>query len=826
MNMKTNSKFLIVSLFLVLFTVTALFSFIPVTTLTNGTPMKVTQVSQTGHTVLFSETHTALGSATLIPGNASFFAWILEEHGYETEMNFDQQLDSGILAGVDILVLFFPMVALTSGEVTAVNNFVQAGGGLLLVGTDNSPSWHFSSVNLNAISQTYGITFNTGTEDSWTAIATDMITHPVTQDVSSIHSNVDFKLKGTTLTVESPATTIIENNGDPVAAVSEYGSGKVVSVGAVAPFIMYRTVKHWQVENDDLFQFSLNIADWLVGISPRKVIVPEVAVIPVGPGPALTPTEIEDYKTYNGIIHDHTSHSDGADTPADMLWAGASRGLDYMLVTDHSYEAPSPLGLGGVTGAQAMRAIAERYDIDIEIFVGAELSRGHHSLAFPLTENIYTNTQAGMVAGAHGQGAIVSLCHPTISAPYMETYELYESYGYDAIEVTNTGFSHGLWDEGYSKSFYGGSDGHSFEWVGKIENVLFVDHPTGLDGRLSVADVVDAILEKRVVVLDKATNVVYGQQVWIDRYFELMDLAATEIANAAVIVNSVEGEGITLAELYLEDAEIAYDFGSPHRAFYAASNASASEALNITINVVSPDPRFLLPSTNYNLTLNITSTNSDAIQFNMTRYWVRAFSAGPSTDIIVAPASGYTNWTTNITTPIVGYSAIIFNLHDFNTTSNMATLIYGVGALVNVGGARQDIERNENGTLVTMVYSIARGDSRYISSAIGFFNDGSGVQNKSISIRTVTLEATIGPYLRGTVINYSAIVYDIFGGVFVLPEAQYTVTTDPLEPTTPTFTTGTAPPVEIDPVLLVGAAGGVIAVMIVVVFLRKRRGGM
>ncbi len=809
-----------------MFTVTALFSTGPAITLTNNPPVKVIQVSQTGYTVLFNEAHTALGSATIIPGNASFFAWILEEHGYQTEMNFDQQLDSGILAGVDILVLFFPMVALTAGEVTAVNNFVQAGGGLLLVGTDNSPAWHFSSANLNTLSQTYGITFNTGTEDSWLSTTTDMTTHHVTQDVSSIHSNVDYKVKGTTLTVESPAMTVIENDGDPVAAVSEYGSGRVVSVGAVAPFIMYRTVKHWQVEKDDLFQFSLNIADWLVGISPRKVIVPEVAVIPVGSGPTLSPAEIEDYKTYNGIIHDHTSHSDGADTPADMLWAGVTRGLDYMLVTDHSYEAPNPLGLGGVTGAQAMREIAEQNDLDIEIFVGAELSRGHHSLAFPLNENIYTNTQAGMVDGAHAQGAIVSLCHPTISAPYMTTYELFDSYGYDAIEVTNTGFSHGLWDEGYSRSFYGGSDGHTFEWVGKIENVLFVNHPTGPNGRLGVADVVDAILEKRVVVLDKATNVVYGQQVWIDRYFELMGLAEAEIASASALVDSVEGEGTTLAELYLEDAEIALDFGSPHRAFYAATNASAPEALNISFNVVTPESRFLLPSTNYNLTLNITSTNNNAILFNMTRYFVRALSANQSNDIVVVPANGFTNWTTRITTPLVGYSAIVFNLHDFNATSNMATLIHGIGALVNVGDVRQEIERNENGTLVTMVYSIARGDIRYISSAIGFFNDGSGDYNKSITIRTVTLEATIGPFLRGTVINFSAIVYDMFGGVFILPEAQYTVTTDPLEPTTPTFTTGTAPPVEIDPVLLVGAAGGVIAGVIVAVFLRKRRGGM
>lgn len=824
-DLKTHSKILIVSLFLVLFTVPALFSTGPVTTATNETPVKVTQISQTGHKILFDEVHNALGSSTFIPGNASLFAWILEEHGYDTDMNFDQQLDSGILAGVDVLILFFPMVALTAGEVTSVNSFVQAGGGLLLVGTDSNPTWQYSSVNLNAISQTYGITFDTDTEDSWIATATDMVTHHVTQDVSSIHSNVDYKLRGTTLTVESPATTIIENDGSPVAAVSEYGSGRVVCVGALAPFIHYRKAMQWQVENDDLFQFSLNIADWLVDISPRKVSVPERAVITVGPGPALSPTELDDYNAYTGIMHDHTTHSDGSDSPQDMLWAGISRGLDFMLMTDHSYEGANPLGVGGITGALAMKAIAEQKNLDIEIFAGAELSRGIHAMAFPLTENIYTAVETEKISGAHAQGAIISLCHPSISAPYMAAYELFDSYGYDSIEVTCDGFSHGLWDEGFTKNFYGASDGHSFEDIGHILNIAFVDQPTGPDGRLADVDLVDAVMNKRIVIVDKTTNILYGQQIWVDRYIELMDLAETEIDSATAIVESADGEGATLAELYLEDARIAYNMGSPKRAFYAASNASSTEALDISIDAVSPpEPRFLYPSTNHNLTLNVSSTNSDTIQFNMTRYFVRGLSAGLSNEIVVVPSNGHTNWTTDITMPLVGYTAMVFNLHDFNTTSNLAPLIYGVGVLTNTGG-HFEIERDVNGTYVTSMFAIARADIRFLSSVQGFYDDGSGWKNETVPVRTVTIEGTIGPYLRGTVITYYLIVYDIFGGVFVSPEGQYTVTTDPLEPTTST-TTDPGTPIEIDPVLLLGVTGGGIAVIVVVVFLNKRKGGM
>ena len=821
--MKIHTKFLIVSFFLVLFLAPAVFSNNSVTNSATEDPVRNTVVSQTGYKVLFDEAHCDLGSATFTPGNASLFAWILEENGYETDMNFDQQLDTGILSGVDILVLCFPMVALTPSEVTAVQNFVSAGGGLLLVGLDNSPTWHFTSANLNPISQTYGITFST--TESWLAKTNEMVTHHITQDVSSIHSNVDYKLRGTTLTVESPATTVITQDGNPVVAVSESGSGKVVCVGAIAPFLMYRVQLQWQTERDDLFQFTLNIADWLVGISPRKVVVPDQAVIPVGPGPNLSPAELDSYKAYTGILHDHTTDSDGADPPADMLWSGVMRGLDFMVMTDHSYETPSPTGLGGITGALHMRSIAEANGIDIEIFVGAELSRGHHSMAFPLYENIYTDTQTGMVTGAHAQGAIISFCHPTISEGYMTTYELWNTYGYDAIEVINSGFYHGLLDEGYTKPFYGASDGHSFEYVGKVVNIVFVNETTGPDGRLADMDVANAILEKRVVIFDKASNIVYGQQVWVDMYLDLMDQAETEIENAASIIDTDNGNKTSLAELYLEDAQVAYGYHNPQRAIELAQNATAAEAQDIAIEVVSPEDPFVYDETTEKLILNITSDNSDTIQFNFSRYFSRALSSTYNSTIAVVPDNGYLLLETNFTTGLQGYYVMVFNLLDFNTTSNLRPTIFGVGGIINVGthSSAFTTEVGYTGTNVTIAYPVARGDARYLKSAIGFYDDGSGWQNKTARIRTVTLEGTVGPYPKNTVITLYFVVYDIFGGKFVSPQVQYTVTTDPLEPPTTTTNTGTGPPIEIDPVLLAVIGGGVAVVVIIGIIVMKKK---
>ncbi|TFG28177.1 hypothetical protein EU528_11660 [Candidatus Thorarchaeota archaeon] len=794
----------------------------PSVTTSAVTPQQVNIVSQAGYTVLFDEAHTGMGSASFTPGNASYFAWILEEYGYETDMNFDQTLDSGILTGIDALVLVFPMVALTTAEVTAVHNFVEGGGDLLLVGTEDSNVWHFTPVNLNAVSTTYGITFTT---NSWLGIATDMATHHLTQDVSSIHSNLDYKFKGCTLDVTSPATTVIEYDGNPVAAVSQAGTGKVAAVGALAPFIQYRWGMNWQNEYDDFFQFTLNIFDWFAGVAPRKVVVPDTAVITVGPGPALSPAEVESYGTYTGIIHDHTTHSDGQGTPMEMVWSGYTRGLDYMVITDHSYEVASPSGNGGITGSLAALKICEDNGLNIEQFVGAELSHGHHSLAFPLTSNIYVDTQQEMVDGAHAQGAMIALCHPTTSVQYMDTYMKFDTYGYDAIEVDNTGFIHGLFDEGFTRPFYGASDGHSPEFVGTIVNIAFVDTPTGPDGRLSDTDLMDAILDKRIVIRDFMNDVIYGQQVWVDRYLELMAEAETEMNNAenAISLVSKTENQILLSDLYLRDAEIAFNHGSPTLAINASLTAQTTEALGITLETISPIPNLLDPLKNYTLSLNITNYLGYGVEFNTTVFRTLELTIDTINEIVTIPSMSSYLLNKSLQVGDQGYVLTAFNLHSFNTTTYLSPLLHGVGQLIFGENFSAEYDVGYTGTNATGIFPINRGDSRYLVSGTLFYNTGEGWQNTSAVFRTVTIEATIGPFQKGTAINWYLVAYDMFGSEFTIQGWTVWITQDPLEPTTTTTTTTTTE-TPIDPMLLVAIGGAGVAVVVIVVIVMKKRG--
>jgi len=812
--LRYSLRFSIVFLFIVILASQVILANGPRVTTSEATPQEADVISQVGYTILFDEAHTDLGSASMTPGNSSYLGWMLEENGYECKMNFDQLLDASIFSGVDALILVFPMVALTAGEITAVHNFVEAGGDLLLIGTDYSESWHFSSVNLNAVSEIYGITFNM---DSWLATITNLMTHHLTQDVSSIHSNMDYKLKGCTLNVESPATTVVEYQGKPVVAVSEAEAGKVVAVGAVAPFLQYRDSDNWQVELDDLWQFSLNIFDWFAGVTPRKVNVPDTAIITIGPGPALSPAELDNYSAYTGIIHDHTTHSDGQGTPMEMTWAAYTRGMDFMVMTDHSYEAPIATGRGGITGAMACRNITEGNGLNMEIFIGAELSHGQHSLAFPLTSNVYASTQTEMVEGAHAQGAMISLCHPTISAQYMDAYSKWDTLGYDAIEVDNSGYTHGLMDEGYTRPFYGASDYHNPDRVGDVVNIAFVENPSGPNGRLADTDLVNAILNKRIVIVDFQSDLIYGQKVWVDRYLELMAEAETETDNARNTIDQVSSDDgqILLAELYLRDAETALHYASPERAIKAALDAQTAEALNISIEIVSP--RILDPHETHILSLNITNNYEQALEFNTTVFRQLEVIVNTANEMVTIPAGSSILLDKTQESLDEGYVLTAFNFHEFNTTSDIEPVFFGAGSMIR-GTMTTEIAIGTSGTNVTIIYPVKRGDLKFLSSPILVYNDGSGVQNKTGSIRTVTMETILGPYSKGTIITYHYVVHDYFGGVFVLAEGTFTVTTDPNEPTN----TG-AGMLPIDPVLLIGIVGGVAAVVAIVVIAMKKK---
>ncbi len=628
----------------------------------------------TSKNVLIDESHCYNASSLWTPGNASFFGWILMKNGYNVSTNFDVSLDSGILDSYDILVLFFPMIELTTSEVTIITSFVNAGGGLLLVGPDGTNTWNFRPSNLNPVSEQFGISF---VGDKVSTVTSEFAEHPVTTGMTQLQTYVKI-IYGSSLDVSAPATAIISDGECDLVAVSESGLGRIVCVGAINPFLQYRRETPDNGVSD--FQFSLNIIDWLAKNDQRTAIIPDIAQITVGSGPDLSEPEIESYDAFVGAYHDHTTHSDGQNTPDEMLEKAIDIGLDFFVVTDHSYDVVTTKG--GITGGLAIKSRVEQNSLDLHIVVGAELSKGRHSAAFPLTENIITDSQQVMVDETHSQGGIIVLCHPTIGNSYAQTYDRFEELGYDAMEVDNSGYIYGMLEEGYFVNFMGASDGHSARYLGTLLNVAFVKNPTGPNGAISDQDLMDAVLNRRIVILDRDHRLVYGQEVWVNRWMELWDEANSTVESAETHLEGFE-ESTGIAQLYLDAAKTALNSWNFPRAIRLATNATSDIARGLNVEVIAPNPLDVEPDTDFDFQIQFSNNLSDAVTLNTSLFAMRAITVQQTYQEVTAQA-GETEVSSRIChSDIEGFAPFWLNLVSFDTEESLNPLIIKVGVLIN-----------------------------------------------------------------------------------------------------------------------------------------------
>jgi hypothetical protein len=109
---------------------------------------------------------------------------------------------------------------------------------------------------------------------------------------------------------------------------------------------------------------------------------------------------------YRGDLHSHTLHSDGSFTVKERLERAVERGLDFLAITDHNTTSHH-LELDSLGG----RIVPIR---------GSEVTTFHgHMNVFGLSEVIDWRPErrgggaTGIVEGAHRQGALVSINHPS-----------------------------------------------------------------------------------------------------------------------------------------------------------------------------------------------------------------------------------------------------------------------------------------------------------------------------------------------------------------------------------------------------------------------------
>lgn len=206
------------------------------------------------------------------PSSYTGFYYQFYEKGFDMAIN-DQTINSGSLAGADVLIAAGPMREFGASEIKDITNFVEDGGSLLILTHISSP--------VNPLAQEFGISVSGNvTAEGENQIKSspqdffvmDLEKHNITNEIKKIAVygtwSVKVKEPGRIVAWTSDSawsdtnrnrkldTGIERTERLGVVAVTEYGLGKVVVVADDAVFIdMFRS------EGDNV-QFGDNIINW------------------------------------------------------------------------------------------------------------------------------------------------------------------------------------------------------------------------------------------------------------------------------------------------------------------------------------------------------------------------------------------------------------------------------------------------------------------------------------------------------------------------------------------------------------------------------------
>jgi hypothetical protein len=323
------------------------------------------------------------------------------------------------------------------------------------------------------------------------------------------------------------------------------------------------------------------------------------------------------------------------------------------------------------------------------------------------------------------------------------------------------------------------NDGHSVPNHGIVRNVIFVETPSGPDGTLSAYDIIDAVMDMRVVILDMMNGFVFGQGVWVDRYLQLWDEAEIAIENARTQIEQLEDEGtnVGLSRLYLSDAENSLAWWNPSRALRAVADAVSETVLGLDLTLVAPSLGVVDPNSNVNVTINLVNRLDVEVQFNVTQF---------------------------------GFTSLIFdefNLKDFNTPVKPHPVTLTVGGLVS--NVTLNTISEDEGYFIRIRLRRNNLDARMIKSAIIQYDNGTGEDMIPLENYGDSYGVLFGPFTTNiATITYMINVTDILGNVFSIEGV---------------INEGAPMPPIGDIWLSILIGGGLVAVLVVALVIAKRR---
>ena len=152
----------------------------------------------------------------------------------------------------------------TTAEVQRILSFVNDGGGLLLMGDiHTSPN-----ANIQPVADEFGVILGVSTLDPPHLYTSNLSDHSIFDGISQIYMYAAGEL-----TASSPASAAAwkEGTGETIAAVAEYGQGRVVALGDCS---LWTVTEYWNYfEQSDNPQFSVNTFEYLAIPEPATVLL-------------------------------------------------------------------------------------------------------------------------------------------------------------------------------------------------------------------------------------------------------------------------------------------------------------------------------------------------------------------------------------------------------------------------------------------------------------------------------------------------------------------------------------------------------------------------
>jgi PKD repeat protein len=338
----------------------------------NNIATKMVRVRPIKGYVLFDQTHWT--------DSISYYdIWVTDliDRGYIIDTLITSPIIPSVLEGYDVFVIPQAHDYYSSDELSAIQDFVLDGGGLLVIGDDDPYIY-------TELTKFAGITWDWG--GSW-GYTSDITLHSVTEGVTTAY----FSSPGL-IRVASPAKDIIRDNyGNVMLAVSEVGLGAVIGIADE------NSIDNYYITFADNQRLANNMIDWLKSRRP----VASFTYSPLDPyvGETVTFNASASYDpdgTIVSYIWDFGDDSSGEGNITTHLYAAGGAYTVTLTVIDNE----------SLSSNSTTEITVSRTTIDIEIDVGSTHFRGEIAEFYILVSTLGNPINASISATLYYNGTI------------------------------------------------------------------------------------------------------------------------------------------------------------------------------------------------------------------------------------------------------------------------------------------------------------------------------------------------------------------------------------------------------------------------------------